>query len=221
MTCHSFNCFSTVLGSGKRTIGDFWLLCFSSCYFRGELSNAYIKNSGPALLKGTRHTSPKSTVTRSRRRFKALPVIREKCNHHGLFIPQRTFPRVLCIGKCTFPHFSVSSLNMGKKGHCGIYLEGRGRGGLMCGRHLLNNNYKYYSDFFMGVNLFLALSSIVFLEQRPLSILVWNDKSLCWSIFSPLNHPKTHKRFMCYSFHLTCSHESSYDINCRQAIGTH
>ena len=34
----------------------------------------------------------------------------------------------------------------------------------MWGRHLLNNNYKYYSDFFMGVNLFLALSSIVFLE---------------------------------------------------------
>ena len=26
----------------------------------------------------------------------------------------------------------------------------------MCGRHLLNNNYKYYSDFFMGVNLFFS-----------------------------------------------------------------
>ena len=147
---------------GKRTIGDFWLLCFSSCYFRGELSNAYIKNSGPALLKGTRHTSPKSTVTRSHRRFEALLVIREKCNHHGLFIPQITFPRELCIVKCTFPHFSVGSLNMGKTVHCGIYLGERGK--LMCGRHLLNNNYKYYSDFFMGVNLFLALSSIVFLE---------------------------------------------------------
>ena len=46
-----------------------------------------ITNSGPALQKGTRHTSPKSTVTRSRRRFEALPVIWEKCNRHGLFIP--------------------------------------------------------------------------------------------------------------------------------------
>ena len=32
--------------------------------------------------------------------------------------------------------------------------KGGGGGGVLGGRNLLNHNYKYYSDFFMGVNLF-------------------------------------------------------------------
>ena len=62
----------------------------------------------------------------------------------GAMYRQVHFPTLL---RQRFEHGKNSALwNLFRGGGAGVEL--------MCGRHLLNHNYKYYSDFFMGVNLF-------------------------------------------------------------------
>ena len=178
MTCHSFNCFSTVWGQGNASFSDFWLLWFSSCYFRGELSNGYLKTQTrrsykwtlkivaqpyskvPAILVQKAPLQGRNDVFElyplSGKNVIIMVSLYLKEHPRGCYVSStalsHTFPSVVW----TFEHRKNSAL-------CNLF-RGEGGGGLMCCRPLLNNNYKYNSDFFMGVNLFLALSSIVFLE---------------------------------------------------------
>ena len=123
------------------------LLCFSSCCCRGEVPNGYPKTQTGCLykwkfqkvaqlyLKVPGILIQKVPLQGRTDVFKLYPSFGKNCNHHGLFIPQRTLSRVLCIGKCTFSHFCVSSLNTGKTVDCGTYF----------GRHFLSNNSLTFS----------------------------------------------------------------------------